>query len=69
MIKILAVNAAVSGVISWAAAQLMYVFITFNRKLCQLELPGRSHGCAGMDVLGGVRHAACWNASGCRNYI
>jgi uncharacterized membrane protein YcjF (UPF0283 family) len=40
MIRILAVNAAVSGVISWAAAQLMYVFITFNRNYASSSYPG-----------------------------
>lgn len=40
MIRILAVNAAVSGVISWAAAQMMYVFITFNRNYASSSYPG-----------------------------
>lgn len=40
MIRILAVNSAVSGVISWAAVQLMYVFITFNRNYASSSYPG-----------------------------
>lgn len=40
MIRILAVIAAVSSVISWAAAQMMYVFITFNRNYASSSYPG-----------------------------